>query len=72
MALEWLEYDNCNYSESGLPFNSFHQWRTRRELKSMLSQNSVALIFVIDLRSMIILYMIWAGQKKGKLQETTI
>lgn len=38
----------------------------------MLSQNSVALIFVIDLRSMIILYMIWAGQKKGKLQETTI
>lgn len=35
-----------------------------RELKLMLSKNLGSFVFVIDLRSMIILYMIWAGQKK--------
>jgi hypothetical protein len=35
-----------------------------RELKSMLSKKLGSFVFVIDLRSMIISYMIWAGQEK--------
>lgn len=69
MVLEWLEYDSCNHYDLVCLSTAVTDKELQRAEINALEEPRQLCSFVIGLWSMIILYMILAGQKKGKVAD---